>query len=595
MKSHVGATLLSDTKQPLRKTLKKCMYFLFSKQKIQVLGLVLLIIITGITPSIDGILLQNITDSIESYSDQDITNLNLVSMLFKWVIIYALWWESLNILWRVYDYAYLKIMPQIKAQVIDELYNYIQYHEHEFFQSTLAGDIASRITEAARSLEMIFAHANEKILRKLAVLLFALITLYTVHPNVAAIFLIWMILFVGTSLYFAKTVNTYSTIYGRDKALVSGKIVDAIANISAIRIFTSYKHERHYLQTYLDRSIKSDQNMQWFMFKLRYALGSSCTLMIGTMIYYIITLRGNLEISIGQCILIITLCVAVIDDIWDLTQTFGDLFEQIGSFNQSMSLLKRYKMENNLNAEPLIVQTPSIEFKNVTFNYRSNDNTFNNQSVTIDAYEKVGLIGFSGSGKSTFASLIYRLYDIQKGTILIDGQDISQVPQDSLRQNISIIPQEPILFHRSIRENIRYGNIKAGDEEVYAAAREAYIHAFILSLPDGYDTICGERGNTFSGGQRQRIVIARAFLKKAPILILDEATNSLDSHTESLIQKSLQKLMLDKTVLIIAHRLSTLLHMDRILVFDKGHIVEDGPHSKLQKDGTLYKTLWDNY
>lgn len=595
MKNNTKTALLPDTKQSLGKTLKKCIYFLFSKQKIQVLRLVLLIIITGITPSIDSIFLQNITDSIESYSDQDITNLNLASMLFKWVIIYALWWESLNILWRIYDYAYLKVMPQIKTQVIDEFYNYIQYHEHEFFQSTLAGDIANRITEASRSLEMIFAYANEKILRKLAVLLFALITLYTVHPHIAAIFLIWMVLFVGTSLYFAKTVNNYSTIYGRDKALVSGKIVDAIANISVIRIFSSYKHESNHLQTYLDKSIKSDQNMQWFMLKLRYTLGLSCTLMIGTMIYYIITLRSNLEISIGQCILIITLCVAVIDDIWDLTQSFGDLFEQIGSFNQSMSLLKQYKMSDRQNANPLIVQTPSIEFKNVTFNYRSNDNTFNNQSVTIKAYERVGLTGFSGSGKTTFASLISRLYDIDKGAILIDGQDISQVPQDSLRQNISIIPQEPILFHRSIRENIRYGDIRSSDEEVYAAAKEAYIHEFILSLPDGYDTICGERGNNFSGGQRQRIVIARAFLKKAPILILDEATSSLDSHTENLIQKSLQKLMLDKTVLIIAHRLSTLLHMDRILVFDKGHIVEDGPHSKLKKDGILYKTLWNNY
>ena len=316
--------------------------------------------------------------------------------------------------------------------------------------------------------------------------------------------------------------------------------------------------------------------------------------MIAAMIYYIITLRGNLEISIGQCILIITLCVSVIEEIWDLTQEFGDLFEQIGSFNQSMSLLGEYKVKDHSEAKEIKVNNPSIEFKNVTFDYRGNDNSFKNQSVLIQPYEKVGLIGFSGSGKTTFVGMISRLYDVEKGSILIDGQDVSSVQQNSLRHNISVIPQEPILFHRSILENIRYGDLNARDEEVYAAAKSAHIHDFIMTLPEGYNTICGERGNNFSGGQRQRIIIARAFLKNAPILILDEATSSLDGHTEKLIQKSLHNLMKNRTVLIIAHRLSTLLHVDRVLVFNKGHIVEDGPHSKLQKDGELYKMLWNH-
>jgi len=578
----------------LQKILNKCAYFLFSTQKIQICLLILLIIITGITPSIDSIFLQNITDQIEAYSDQDITSIDLASMLFKWVIIYALWWESMNILWRIYDYIYLKAMPKIKAHVIEQFYDYTQYHEHHFFQTTLAGDISNRITEAARSMEMIFSYGSEKILRQLAILVFALITLYTVHSHIAAIFLTWIISFVGISLYFAKTINNYSTLYGKDKALVAGKIVDSIANISAIRIFSSYKHESKYLSTYTNRAVNSDENMQWFMLKLRYALGLSCTLMITAMIYYIITLRSNLEISIGQCILIITLCVSVIENIWDLTQAFGDLFEQIGSFSQSMSLLKKYRMHDEINAEPLKIKTPIVEFKNVTFKYRNNNNTFKNQSIIIQAHERVGLVGFSGSGKTTFAGMISRLYDIEKGSILIDGRDISKVPQNSLRENISIIPQEPILFHRSILENIRYGNMAASNEEVYEAAKSSYIHDFILTLPDGYNTICGERGNNFSGGQRQRIIIARAFLKKAQILILDEATSSLDAHTEHLIQQSLQTLMQDKTVLVIAHKLSTLLHMDRILVFDKGHVVEDGPHSKLQKDGDVYKMLWNH-
>ena len=205
----------------------------------------------------------------------------------------------------------------------------------------------------------------------------------------------------------------------------------------------------------------------------------------------------------------------------------------------------------------------------------------------------IWFIGLSGSGKTTFACMIARLYEIDSGEILIDGQNIQHVTQESLRNNISFIPQEPILFHRSIKENIRYGRLEASEAEIYEAAKSAHIHEFIMHLPEGYDTICGERGNNFSGGQRQRIIIARAFLKQAPILILDEATSSLDSHTENLIQQSLQQLMLDKTVLVIAHRLSTLLNMDRILVFNKGHVVEDGSHSVLQKNGAVYKILWN--
>lgn len=582
------------TENSLGKTIKKALYFLFSKKNGNILWLILIIIITSVTPSIDSILLQNITDQIEFYSTQPMNNLDLTSILFKWVVVYAMWWEGLNFTFRLYDYLYLKIISKIKAQVIEEFYDYTQYHEHQFFQTSLAGDIASRITEASRSLEMIFAHANEHILRQLFILLFAFITLCTVHSKIASIFFIWLVSFIFTSLYFSKTINNYSTIYAKNKARVSGKIVDAISNISAIRMFTSQKAETNYLKKYTERLLSSDQEMQWFMLKLRYALSLLCTLMISAMIYYIIILRSNLEISIGQCVLILTLCISVIDNMWDLTQSFGDLFEQIGSFNQSISLLSKYKINDKVDAKQLVVNAPSIEFKNVTFDYKNNHNRFQDQSISIKPYEKVALIGFSGSGKTTFTNLISRLYDIEKGEIKIDGQNIKNVSQNSLRKNISIIPQEPILFHRSILENIRYGNIEASNEEVYEVAKMAHIHDFIKNLPDGYNTICGERGNNFSGGQRQRIVIARAFLKNAPILILDEATSSLDNYTEKQIQDSLHELMIGKTVLIIAHKISTLKNTDRALVFEKGSIVEDGTHLELKKTGKLYKTLWNN-
>jgi len=577
---------------PLTQVFAKISYFLFGKQKWQVFGLILIITISGLTTSIDSILLQKLTDQIEQYSTT-YDGSNFAFSLFKFILIYALWWESLNILWRLYDYLYLKAMPLIKADVTEQLYDYVQHHSHSFFQKNLAGDLTSRITEGARSIEMVFAYINEMIIRKLAVIIFALITMYSVHSAIAGIFLTWFVLFVGISLYFSKTINFYSIKFSRDKARLAGKIVDSVANIAAIRMFTAHRFEKKYIAEQIDKSVTSNVNLQWFMLKLRYGLGLSCTVMITTIIYYIILLKSQQLITIGQCVLIITLCVAVTEDMWDLTQEFGDLFEEIGSFGQTMSLFEKHLVTDDKDAGVLMIKKPSIEFKDVTFHYHHNNNIFNGKSVKIKPYHKVGLAGFSGSGKTTFTNLITRFFDIASGQILIDGQDISLVTQESLRQNVSIIPQEPILFHRSILENIKYGNEDATFDEVVKAAKLTYSHDFISKLPDGYYTLCGERGNNLSGGQKQRIIIARAILKNAPILILDEATSSLDSHTEKLVQKSLKNLMQNKTVLVIAHRLSTLLNMDRILVFDNGHIVEDGTHAELKANGKLYQQLWD--
>lgn len=416
--------------------------------------------------------------------------------------------------------------------------------------------------------------------------------MYMVHPKLAFIFSTWIAAFVGMSFLFSDRISKYSTDFARNRSMISGKIVDAIANISAIRMFNQYRSERKYLQKYIDETVKSDQILQWFMFKLRYFLGLSCSIMIFFILYYLGVLRSTALITTGDCVLIVTLCIAIVTEIWDLTQEVGDIFEEIGTFRQSISLLQPYIVNDTKDAKSLEITEGKLEFRNVTFYYLDNKDLFINKSVIIEGKQKVGLVGFSGSGKSTFVNLITRLHDVENGEILIDGQNIKYVSQSSLRELISFIPQEPILFHRSIRENIIYGKSDSSDEEITQAAKLAHIHDVIMDLPAKYDTLCGERGNNLSGGQRQRIVIARAILKNAPILILDEATSSLDSETESLIQESLKYLMQNKTVLVIAHRLSTLLNMDRIMVFDQGSIIEDGTHEELLKKGKLYKKLW---
>lgn len=549
-----------------------------------------LCIVMGMAPAIDSVLLKQIINLIESFSDHEAKNLP-AAMVF-WTIFYALWWECINIFWRLYDYLYLKTMPYIKGQILDELYNYTQYHNHKFFQENLAGHIANCIKEGARSFEIILSTFGEKIVRKMAIIIFALIAMYSVHYIFATIFLIWICVFVGISTMCSSKMNKYSMNYARSKSIVSGNIVDSIANISAVRMFTSHRFERQNLEVKIDDAIANEQIMQFFMLKLHYVLSLSCSIMILIVIYYLSLLRSEIAISIGDCVLILTLCSAVTGEIWDLTQEVGDIFEEIGSFSQSISLIGPHIVTDIEDARVLSVTKGEIFFKNVTFQYNCNNNLFHDQTIRISSREKVGLVGFSGSGKTTFVNLITRLYDINAGEILIDGQNIKYVTQDSLRMNISIIPQEPILFHRTVLENIKYGKKDASMEEVIEVAKAAHINSFIMDMPEGYNTLCGERGNNLSGGQRQRIIIARAILKNAPILIMDEATSSLDTETEELIQDSLSYLMNNKTVIVIAHRLSTLLNMDRILVFEKGSVVGSGRHEELLNTNKQYKKLW---
>ncbi len=313
---------------------------------------------------------------------------------------------------------------------------------------------------------------------------------------------------------------------------------------------------------------------------------------VGTL-YYSLSLWNQGAITAADFVVATSLSLLIISEARNLSRRFLEIFEHIGNIaNGVLTIIQPHELIDQDEAIAHSITQGKIEFRLVNFSYLEGKQVFQNLSVTIQSGQRVGLVGFSGSGKSTFVNLILRVFDPQSGQIIIDGVDIRDMTQEALHAQISLIPQDPSLFHRTLMENIRYGRLDATDEEVIKAARKAHAHDFIAQIKEGYHSLVGERGVKLSGGQRQRIAIARVILKDAPILILDEATSSLDSITEKAIQDTLDLVMNEKTVIVVAHRLSTIAHLDRILVFDQGRVIEDGTHSQLLASGGAYYKLW---
>jgi len=351
--------------------------------------------------------------------------------------------------------------------------------------------------------------------------------------------------------------------------------------------------ERRYLNEQLREELKEVRKSNWYSERIRWFQFISAAILKIGILYYSLSLWSQGKIAAADFVVATSLSLLIISEARNLSKRFLEFFEHIGNVSNGVgTIIQPHEIIDRNNAIAHPITQGKIEFRRVNFSYSDEKQVFNNLSIAIQPGQRVGLVGFSGSGKSSFVNLILRLFEPQAGQILIDGVDIGDMTQEALHSQISLIPQDPSLFHRTLLENVRYGRLEASDEEVVEAARKAYAHEFIAQIKEGYDSLVGERGVKLSGGQRQRIAIARVILKDAPILILDEATSSLDSITEKAIQDTLDLAMQGKTVIVVAHRLSTISHLDRILVFDKGRIVEDGIHDELlAKRGAYYK-LW---
>ncbi|MBY0299794.1 MAG: ABC transporter ATP-binding protein/permease [Methylobacterium sp.] len=491
------------------------------------------------------------------------------------------------------------VVPQTTNMIRWRTHLYTLGHSLSYFQADFAGRLANRVTQvgpAVRELAVVFIDTllYVAIFAVTAVGLFSSISPWLVLPVA-----LWIVAYAGLTAYFVPRARARSLKVADTRSTLIGRIVDSYTNILTVKLFARDREERSAVR----EATTAHTDAYLHSFRLITATTGTLSLLNSVLIVAtagaVLALWSRGQMTTGEGAAGLALVLRLIAMSGWVMQTVRGLFENIGVIQESMQTIARpHGIVDRPDARELTVPRGRIAFEGVTFHYgREDRGVIEGLTLTIAPGEKVGLVGTSGAGKTTVTSLLLRLHDLEGGRILIDGQDIAGVTQDSLRRQIAVVTQDTSLLHRSIRDNIAYGRPEAGEEEIVAAAKLAHAHDFILGLEDhkgrtGYAAQVGERGVKLSGGQRQRIAIARVILKDAPILILDEATSALDSEVEAAIQGSLDTLMQGKTVLAIAHRLSTIAALDRLIVLDRGRIVEEGRHAELIRRGGLYARLW---
>ncbi len=530
-----------------------------------------------------------------------------------------------GLVWRLADYAWTYLTPLIKKKVMIDSTEKMLVKSQNFYQNNQSGACANRIKELSVNTPNLLNMILYNFIGVLLGLVIALYTTWHTHKFFAITLFFWSIIFIFMALRSAKLTDQMSANIAIQQSKIIGNLVDILTNIQNIKFFTRQKDEAKRVGLLQNRYMAHYKRRGFFLLKFYTLHGFTFSLYFSASIIALIYFYSKGEVTIGDFTLIFTINSWMIHSMWHAASQIQGFLEDFGAVKQALKMLYRpLEVEDKENASELELKTTKgakIEFDKVSFSYRllaKTQKEFKNEedrsfagidkknallahkedlhlteNLVIESGEKIGLVGHSGSGKSTFVNLLMRSYDINSGKITIDGQNICNVTQDSLHKKITIIAQDPMLFHRTIYENISYAKSQSSKEEVQAAAKKAYCHEFIENLPKKYRTLVGDRGVKLSGGQRQRLAIARAFLENAPILIMDESTSQLDSVTERLIQNSLAKLMKNKTVFVVAHRFSTLKNVDRILMFDSGRIIEQGTHEDLLSLGGAYKEMWE--
>ncbi|MBB1315446.1 MULTISPECIES: ABC transporter ATP-binding protein [Aliivibrio] len=479
-----------------------------------------------------------------------------------------------------------------------QAHRYLLKQSVSFYSDDFAGRIATKVMQTSLSV-------RETVMKLLDVLIYISVYFTSMIVMVGKAdwrlmlpMLIWLAAYIAIQFYFVPRMKAVSEKQADARSTMTGRIVDSYTNINTIKLFSHSKRETEYAKEGMDDFLVTVHKQMRLATGINISVEIINYLLVFSITAVSIMLWIDNELSVGAIAIAISLALRINGMSHWIMWEISSLFENLGTVTDGMNTLsKPITINDKPDATELSVKHGNIQFKNVNFHYGENKGVINNLNLDIKPGEKIGLVGRSGAGKSTLVNLLLRFHDIESGSISIDGHDIRDVSQDSLRSQIGMVSQDTSLLHRSIRDNIKYGRPDASDEELFAATRQAQAHEFIETLTDsygstGYDAQVGERGVKLSGGQRQRVAISRVLLKDAPLLILDEATSALDSEVESAIQDSLDELMEGKTVIAIAHRLSTIAAMDRLIVMDQGQVVEQGTHKELVEFGGIYAQLW---
>lgn len=496
--------------------------------------------------------------------------------------------------WRLNVWFIWNLEIRVVRDIAQRIFEHLMILSPGFHTNRFAGSLVSQANKLTGAYVR-FVDATVFNLYPLLIGMGATVVILAPKVPIYAISMVTLALvFIAGTYVFSKPVREANTLEAEAQSRQTGNLADSISNVMAIKSFANSEHEnKRYLKSANETLNAGYKSVRTTTIRETYSSLITSAINISAILIAVLGTKA-FNINIGTLFLIVSYTGQIGSNLWEFQNVLRQYNRAIGDSSDMIKILAiEPEIKDSENPEEVRIKDGQIDINNLSFTHDENSDTlFKDLSIHISAGQKIGLVGRSGSGKTTLTKLLLRFSDIDEGEILIDGQNIRSIKQDDLRKNIAYVPQEPLLFHRSLLENIAYGKGSASQEEIVKAAKLAHAHDFIEKLPKGYETLVGERGVKLSGGQRQRVAIARAMLKDAPILVLDEATSALDSESEKLIQDALWKLMEGRTAIVIAHRLSTIQKMDRIIVLEEGKIVEQGSHVDLLAKNGTYAKLW---